>query len=81
MDLTLPLMSDNISREDVDCLIEFLKHLMLINYDHMQFHQIFHHQIVLTIPLDLLDLINEKKTSMVHWCAVSPRIYFNKKRL
>ena len=25
MDLTLPLMSDNISREDVDCLIEFLK--------------------------------------------------------
>jgi len=24
-DLTLPLMSDNISREDIDCLIEFLK--------------------------------------------------------
>ena len=25
MDLTLPLMSDNISREDVDCLIDALK--------------------------------------------------------
>ena len=25
MDLSLPLMSDNISRRDVDCLIDFLK--------------------------------------------------------
>ena len=38
-----------------------------------------HHQIVLTIPLDLLDLINEKKTSMVHfdfYLEIFPKFYF-----